>query len=307
MAIPEAEANTTACGASVAPGCSWFVSPQPAAFSGPPSAAWWVHVATVCLTLCSVPPLRQTSTAYTCADGTGSHSSCCPSTDPINGNQPYMTIYDKTHQCDADWNHPNYAPDDKWSHEHCHDQYGACNSSALSCQHVDIPWTLACDAGREDRGPAAYYNDFLDQKCEANEGTLLKVKPNDKGYWGCTVACGSNCSNWTNRQALLTLTNNTYLFGQASGSVAFKAAPDKAACDAANVTSDCGLFPSALGAGCHFNMVTSCLGSTGLAITALCTYIGLTLLMVGSLWVSVRLPTYIHRVLRLHARPAALW
>ena len=87
--------------------------------------------------------------------------------------------------------------------------------------------------------------------------------------WGCSVKGAK-----TNQDALVKLTNWTYIFGVAEGKNGstdrgtYRGDADTKACVAAKIPiGNCGLFPVVLGTGCHFNMVLSCLGGTGALIT----------------------------------------
>lgn len=188
----------------------------------------------------------KTSTAYICAD----EGHCCPSTDPAYGGSPQSTVYDKT-----------------------------CNATGPSCPHLDIPWSFACDAGRDEE----FVTKWLDKKCEENEGALLTVK-GKAAHWGCTVKNAT-----TNRAALVALTNHTFVYGNkdSDGESAYRAAPNATDCAAAKIPADsvlpCG-FLSSLARGCHVNMNLSCLNSTGFTIIIVCVYSGFLLMMVGSLW-----------------------
>lgn len=189
----------------------------------------------------------KTSSSYVCAN----EGHCCPSKDPLYGGEPQQTVYDK-----------------------------ACSNATAAtpaCPHVDIPWSFACDAGRGEE----FLNAWFDKKCEANEGPLL-----GGAHWGCTVKPSSSPMNgtFTNLDALLELTNHTFLYGVTAGKPAFRTAPNATDCDAAKIPSaSCGLI-YALSSGCHANMKLACLNSTGFTIIILCVYTGFTLMMVGSLW-----------------------
>ena len=193
----------------------------------------------------------KTSSAYVCAN----EGHCCPSVDPLYGGEPRQTVYDKT--CD-----------------------NATAANLAACPHVDIPWSFVCDAGRGEEFVTAW----LSKKCEENEGPLL-----GGAHWGCTAkpslgASGSNATGFTNLDALLQLTNHTFVYGAATGKPAFRVAPTTTDCDAAKIPSaSCGLIYS-LASGCHVNMKLACLNSTGFTIIILCVYSGFTLMMVGSLW-----------------------
>lgn len=212
-----------------------------------------------------------TSESYQCADGTGGdveekNGRCCPSSDPMYGWQPYHTIYDKDCPCMKNGT--------------------TCDNT---CSHVDIPWTLACDAAR---GPQ-YIAAFLARPCKDNEGSLLRHNNMDH-HWGCSYkpsAPEANASKaMTNKDALLAMTNNTYLFGVNNSDGVFKSVPDDKVCKQAGLEgATCGYFTSTAtgllsGGGCHYNMVLSCLSATGFVVTFLCTYVGFACLITGSLW-----------------------
>ena len=173
---------------------------------------------------------------------------CCPSTDPAYGGSPQATIYNST-----------------------------CATTGPSCPHLDIPWSFACDAGRGED----YVTEWLDKTCEENEGPLLLGN-----HWGCTVKPIGNGTTFTNRAALLALTNHTFVYGNAEsdGESEFRAPPNATACAAAKVPLDSCGFLSSLEHGCHVNMNLACLNSTGFTIIILCVYSGFLLMMVGSLW-----------------------
>ena len=203
------------------------------------------------------PGVLVTSTSFQCANS----GSCCPGTDPIYGGKPYHTIYDK--KCPAPQN--------------------------SSCPHVDIPWSLSCDAAREYAGEHPYLTKFLSNPCEEKEGPLLKG-----GHWGCTYkppgGGHKNRMTVTNEEALVALTNNTYIFGVPVGKGHYRTLSNASYCKAAKISGGvCGYFTSSdtgllAGGGCHYNMVIRCVGATGFIITFLCTYVGFACLIVGSLW-----------------------
>ena len=161
-------------------------------------------------------------------------------------------------------------------------QYGAtpwktfydsgCNATAgtPSCPHLDIPWTFVCDAGRG----ASYVQDFLALPCKENEGPLLKG-----GHWGCTVKGAA-----TNKDALVALTNNTFVFGRKTGESTFRQAPNAADCAAEKIPLESCGWLNMMEHGCHQNMGITCLNSTGFAIIIVCVYSGFALLFIGSLW-----------------------
>jgi len=194
------------------------------------------------------PGLLEASTAYQCADA----GKCCPATDPQYGKLPMMTVYDKScNQTGTDWK--------------------------TTCEHVDLPWDFACNAGKAEH----YLTDFLAKECKVKEGVMMAGVP-----WGCSVKGAK-----TNQDALVKLTNWTYIFGVVEGKNGstdrgtYRGDADTKACVAAKIPiGNCGLFPVVLGTGCHFNMVLSCLGGTGALITFGGSYLGFLLLMVGSLW-----------------------
>jgi len=190
-----------------------------------------------------------TSTAYICAD----QGHCCPSTDPAYGGTPQNVVYDKT----------------------------CTNTTGPLCPHLDIPWSFACDAGRG----IDHVNEWLEMECKENEGPLLL-----NAHWGCTAKPAGlqsgNKTSFTNREALVALTNHTYVYGnfEHDGPSKFQAPPNATACANAKVPMESCGFLSSLERGCHVNMNLACLNSTGFTIIILCVYSGFLLMMVGSLW-----------------------
>ena len=138
-----------------------------------------------------------------------------------------------------------------------------------SCPHLDIPWTFVCDAGRG----ASYVQDFLALPCKENEGALLKG-----GHWGCTVKGAA-----TNKDALVTLTNHTFVFGRKTGESAFRQAPVAADCAADKIPlENCGWL-NMMEHGCHQNMgITS--PTARLRDHHRVCHSGFALLFIGSLW-----------------------
>lgn len=173
------------------------------------------------------------SNQYICAPST---SHCCPSTDKVYGIATYTTIYhDVTNKTDP--------------------------------AHVDVPWNVVCDAGIGK----IELETFLAQPCEASESWKGKKGLLHGAAWGCTVPKPQQVNTtWTNQDALIFLTNRTYLFGPGETDFVFQGPK--------------GYFSNHLAGGCHSNESMSCLGGTGFLFTTLCTYIGFLVLMVGSLW-----------------------
>lgn len=223
------------------------------------------------------------SNEYVCA---ASHSHCCPAASSDYGNAPYTTIYPKNctlrsvqqlkaakldhlasvvekHHNLTGWLDPRLPEADQ--------DLSLCDPAALfnKQNHVDLPWTLACDAGIS----ADKLNQFLKFPCypvEGRTGTFtIEGQP-----WGCSCNI-PECSaeKATNQQALVAFTSNDYLFGKGFTKL-----------DSDNYQGTDGYFADHLANGCHSNEYMSCLGGTGIIFTALFSYAGFILLTWGSLW-----------------------
>eukprot|EP01047_Picozoa_sp_COSAG01_P051134 COSAG01_NODE_5240_length_4391_cov_2.273299_2_plen_432_part_00 len=219
------------------------------------------------------------SEQYVCADGRPhelwntkeSPVHCCPSSDSENGKAPYATIYAKDCNLTAGksrWYDPTN------SEPYTQDPSVCDPDTEYNKNHrVDIPWDLACNAGRN----AFYLKEFLATPCAENYGLTGTVEGATK--WGCFYRTNSSSPNsYQNTSTVLEkLTSPDFVYGVGESEFHWQESPGSGGTGG-------GYFSYHLATGCHSNEMGTCLGGTGFMLTAVATYTGFALLMWGSLW-----------------------